>query len=292
MGELQALDAVGQRPGAEHVEQGVGDAHGHGAEQDLLPVRQQVTQRVLGGALLLGGLLEHRGLGHAGTHVQADGHQHGGAQEGDAPAEGEHLLLAQVGLKHQVQTIGAEEADRGAQVREGAIQGTLVGRGVLGGDQGRAGPFTGEPHALAGAADAQDHDGPCADLLIAGQASDQEGGDAHGHQGDDQRLLAAELVAEVAEQHGTERAGEERYGEGHESHQRGQGLVGLGDVREENRAEIAGGCDGIAVVVVEFDGGAHHRGGDDLGNGILLHRFGHSRGCACRHCPSSFSSCG
>ena len=82
-----------------NVEQGIGDTHGYGAEHDFLPVRQQVAQRVLGGALLFSGLLEHWGLRHAGTHVQANDHQHGGAQERDTPAEGNHLFLAQVGFE-------------------------------------------------------------------------------------------------------------------------------------------------------------------------------------------------
>ena len=238
---------------------------------------------MLGGALLFSGLLEHRGLRHAGTHVQADDHQHGGTQERDTPAEGNHLFLAQVGFEQQVQAVSAEEANRGAKVREGTVQGALVGRSVFGGDQRGTGPFAGEAHALAGTADAQNHDGPCANLLITGQAANQEGGDAHGHQGDNQRLLTAELVTEVAEQHGAERTGEERNGEGHEGHQRGEGLVGLGDVREEDHAEVASSGNGIAVVIVEFDGRTDHGSGDDLRNRILLHRFGHSRGCTCSH---------
>ena len=284
-GWLQDLDGVAQRPRAQHVEQRVCDAHGEGAEKHFLPVRQQRAQRVLHHAVLLDCLAEDRGLGHAQPHVQADDDEHCGAQERDTPAPGLHGRGSERGVEQQVQAVGAEEADRGAEVREGAVQGALVGRGVLGSDQRGTGPFAGETHALAGAADAQDDDGQGAQLLIAWQQADDERGDTHRHQGDDQRGLAADLVAEVAEQHGAERAGEERDGERQERVHRAQRRIGLRRGREENSAEIAGGCDGIAVVVVELDGGADHGGGDDLGNRVLLHRtgLGHGRGSSSRH---------
>ena len=264
--EAEGLDAVGQRPGAEHVEQGVGDAHGAGAEYDLLPVLGELLERGLHHAVLLDGLLEDRCLAHALTDDKAHDDEDRREEERDAPAPGDHGGLVEVGLKQQVHTVGAEEADGRAQVGEGAVEGALVGRRVLRGDQRGAGPLAGKAEALASTAEAEQHDGQRAEDVKAREQADDEGRDAHGHEGDDQRLLAAQLVAEVTEQQRAERAGQERDGEGDEGEQRGEEGILLGHVGEEDHSEVARRGDRIAVVVVELDGGAHHRGSDDLGN--------------------------
>ncbi len=129
----------------------------------------------------------------------------------------------------------------------------------------------------------QDDNRHAADLLITGQAAHQEGGDTHGQQSNHQRLLAAHLVTEVTEQHGAERTSQEGDSECGERHNLSQ--CRIGDVGEEDCAEVAGGCDGVTVVVIELDGSAHHRSGDDFRNRILLHGFRHGRSCTCRHNP-------
>ena len=187
--------------------------------------------------------------------------------------------------EQQVQAVRAEEADRGAEVREGTVKGALGSRSVLGGHQSGAGPFAGEAHTLACTAHTQDDNRHAADLLITGQAAHQEGGDTHGQQSNHQRLLAAHLVTEVTEQHGAERTSQEGDSECGERHNLSQ--CRIGDVGEEDRAEVAGGCDGVTVVVIELDGSTHHRSGDDLRNRILLHGFRHGRSCTCRHNPFS-----
>ena len=191
---------------------------------------------------------------------EADDHQDGGQQERHTPAPSQHRVLIVEGFEHEVGAVGQEEADRGAEVREGAVQGALVGRGVLGSDQRGTGPFAGETHALAGAADAQDDDGQGAQLLIAWQQADDERGDTHRHQGDDQRGLAAHAVAEMAEHQGSERACDERDGEGQQAHQQRDGGVVLRGEEDVREVVCRGGA--VGVEVIEFDGGTDHRRGD------------------------------
>ena len=66
---------------------------------------------------------------------------------------------------------------------------------VLGGDQCRAGPFAAQADALDETQQAEDGDCTNADLIVGGQAANQEGADTHGHQADDQRGLAAHAIA-------------------------------------------------------------------------------------------------
>ena len=51
-------------------------------------------------------------------------------------------------------------------------------------------------------------------MVVGRQHADQEGGDAHDHQGHHQHALAADLVAEVAEDHAADGARQEAHGEG------------------------------------------------------------------------------
>lgn len=130
-------------------------------------------------------------------------------------------------------------------------------------------------------ADAEEHENMCGGVHQqerSEEAEHQRGG-SHGKK----HLLAAHLVTEVTEQHGAERTSQEGDSECGERHNLSQ--CRIGDVGEEDCAEVAGGCDGVTVVVIELDGSTHHRSGDDLRNRILLHGFRHGRSCTCRHNP-------
>ncbi len=124
---------------------------------------------------------------------------------------------------------------------------------MLGGDEDRAAPLAAEADALDHAdADQQDRGGD-ADALVAGQQADRGGRDAHQEQGDDQGGLAAELVAEVAEDDAAERAGEEADPEGGEGDEGAEGAFEFG---EEHLVEDEGGGGSVDVEVEPLDGGA------------------------------------
>lgn len=108
----------------------------------------------------------------------------------------------------------------------------------------------------------QAEDGDCtnADLIVGGQAANQEGADTHGHQADDQRGLAAHAIAEVAEDQRAQRAGDEGDGEGQQAHQQCDGGVVLRGEEDVREVVCRGGA--VGVEVIEFDGGTDHRRGD------------------------------
>ena len=231
----------------------------------------QIAQRRFSGAVLGSGLLVNRRLAHAGANHQTDNDQQAGKQEGDAPSPGDHGFLAQRQAQQKVHTVCAEEADGRAQVGEATVQGALVGGGVLGRDKRGARPLARKAQALAGAAHAQQQNGNGPEHVVAGQKTDAEGRDAHHQQGRHQGFLTTQTVAEVAEQKAAEGARQKAHREGDEGKQSGQKRVGLGNVGEEDKAEIARRRNGVAVVVVELDCGADHGCDHDLRRRIALY---------------------
>ena len=105
-------------------------------------------KRGLDDLLLLLGHTEDRGLLHLDADDEADDHEDGGQQERHAPAPDKHRVIVVEGLQQEVGAVRQEEADRGAQLREGAVQRALVFRSVLGGHQRGAGPFAAKSDAL------------------------------------------------------------------------------------------------------------------------------------------------
>ena len=143
------LGAPCERPGGERVEQRVGHGHEERRLQHLLPgLAEHLGQRGLDDFLLLLGHAEDRGLLHVDSHDEADDHQHGGQQERHTPTPGTHRIGVIERLQHEVGAVRQEEADRGAELREGAVQRTLVFGRVLGGDQRSTGPFAAKADAL------------------------------------------------------------------------------------------------------------------------------------------------
>ena len=247
----------------------------------------QVAQRGLRGAVLSGGLLKDGSLAHAHAHHQADDHEQARQQERDTPAPGDHRVSGQQRIEQQVHTVRAEEANGRAEVRKAAEQRALVGRSVLGGHQRGAGPLAGKTQALAGAADAQQHDGRGAEHVVSGQQANAKRCGTHEHQGRDQGFLAAKAIAEVAEQQAAERTRQEAHREGDERQQRGEHRIGLGNIGEEDEPEAAGRGDGVAVVVVELDGRADHGCDHDLKSGVAFDlRLCGNHGCRGRHARS------
>ena len=108
-------------------------------------------------------------------------------------------------------------------------------------------------------------------MVVGRQAADQEGGNAHGEQGDHQRGLAAHAIAEMTEYQGAERAGDEGDGEGQQAGQQRDGRIG--GVSEEHLREIIRSGGAVCVKVVELDGSADHGCCDHGFDRIADHRL-------------------
>jgi hypothetical protein len=133
-------------------------------------------------------------------------------------------------------------------------------RGVLGGQQRGAAPLAADGEPLREPQQHQDDRCGDADRRRAGQQPDRDGRQAHQGQRGDQGALAAEPVAQVPEQRGPERAGEERHREGADGRDRARCRAERG---EEHRAEDEGGGRAVDEEVVELDRGARERGERD-----------------------------
>ena len=123
-------------------------------------------------------------------------------------------------------------------------------RRVLGRQQRRAAPFAAEPDALAEAQQAQQPGRERAGRGIAGQDADQGRRQAHDHHRRHQRRLAADAVAEMAEQERADRPRQEGDAEGQE------GVERLGLRRRLGKERLAdhqrrGGA--VNVKIIKFD---------------------------------------
>ena len=184
---------------------------------DFLPaLLEHFGQRRLDDLLLFLSHAEDRGLLHLHAHHKTDDHQHCGQQERHTPTPCQHRIVIVERFQQEVGAVRQEETDRSTQLREGAIQRTLVVRSVLGGHQSGTRPFAAQTDALHETAQAQ-RDSHNAPLAIGRQAADQERGDTHGQQRNHQCGLAAHAVAEMAEHQGSERTCNERDGEGQQA---------------------------------------------------------------------------
>ncbi|NYE02862.1 hypothetical protein BJY21_004046 [Kineosphaera limosa] len=175
-----------------------------------------------------------------------------------------------------------EEREGRAELRPHRHHPAFALRGVLRGEQRRAGPLATDGEALEEAGRDQQGRRPDADAVfehaegtgrVARQKTDTDRRSTHDEQRPDQRALAADPVAEVAEDDRADGPGEEGDGERREGRQhRGIGVC----CREEDRREDQR-CRGPEdEEVVELDRRTDRtRGRDPLQRGLAgLGRFG------------------
>ena len=246
----------------------------HGAQRELLDR-----------ALFLR-LDERLGFDQAQPHPQADDDHDGREEERHPPAPFEERLRSLAGavgvgeqeVDREEDAVGDDEAERRADLGERPVPGALSGRRVLGGHEGRARPLTAECEALREPQHEQHEGGPPADLLERGQASDEEGRDAHRQQRGDEGGLPAEPVAEVAEHDRADRARDHRRAEHRERREERGGVVAG---REEQDREDEDGRGRVGVEVVELDRRADEARGDDAR--ARVQRGGLGGGCSGGH---------
>lgn len=282
----EGLGRPGEGEGALEVG-GVDDRQHAGAEQDDLPVlAQHLGERQLHRALLRQHALHVFRLLQLQADHHADDDQHRREQERRAPAP-ENEVRGGQGAEGEERQGRQQVAGGRALLGEGGVQDAFALGRAFAGDQDRATPLAADRDALD---DTQRHQGdrcPDADLRIDRQQADAGRGDAHHDQGDHQGGLAADAVAEMAEDDPAQRASDEARPEGDEGQQGGQARIHVGG--EEYLAEHQGGGQAVDVEVVPLDGGADE-GGDTGPAGLLVQVGVFGRGRA-RHGSSPVYCC-
>ncbi|CUI51816.1 Uncharacterised protein [Achromobacter xylosoxidans] len=256
--QAHRLRGVGQHEGVGEIDAADGHgAHAHAQQHGAPGGAQHFLGRDLGAFLAF----EH--LGEVGRFIDADAdevadqQQYRADQERHAPAPADEIGFVQRGQQAEREQ-RQDQAGRAAQLRERGGEGAAPLRGVFARHQHRAAPFAADRQALRQAQQQQQGGGPQAGAGVAGQQADADRGQAHDDQGGHQRLLAADAVAQVAEDDAAQRARQEA---GRKGAERGHGAderIGRG---EEDLAEHQGGGGGVDVEVIPLDGGADEGGG-------------------------------
>ena len=278
--EPERLRAVAGEKCCAHVEEREQCGERAGGEEDLLGlvapgVHEREGPRCRVGAVGLLGRTEHRCLLDRQAHVEADADQNGAEQERNTPPVIEEDLVgvAEDGAGDEERGAGEDEGHGGAELREHRVQAAFAGRRVLRGEQGGTGPLAADRESLTETQQHQQDRCRDPDRRRAGQQSDHEGRDAHQDERGDQRLLAADPVTVVPEQHGAHRPGDERHGECREGSDRPGGGAEGG---KEHRGKHEGSGGAVDEEVVELDGRADATRDGHLADAgtALAHRCG------------------
>ncbi|MGX0963617.1 hypothetical protein AB7M63_004066 [Bradyrhizobium japonicum] len=148
-----------------------------------------------------------------------------------------------------------EIADGIADLHHAAEQAAAVRRAVLHHHQHGPAPFAAKADALEETQADQKQGRGDADLLIGRKQADQEGADAHHHDRDREHRLAANPVAVMTEDRGTEWPRQESDRVGAEGRDGGERGIAGG---EEDLVEHQRGRGAVDEEVVPFDRGADH----------------------------------
>ncbi|MNJ56586.1 hypothetical protein D3C77_521410 [compost metagenome] len=145
---------------------------------------------------------------------------------------------------------------------------------MLASHQYRTAPLPAHGNALDDAQQNQQHRRHGADLRIGGQQADAHRHHPHHHQGDHQRFLAPDTVANMTKDNAAQRPGEKAHGEGAEGGHGAEQLVVRG---KEQGPEHQRRSRGVDVKVVPLDHRADKGGGRSpawLGRSGRLHGSG------------------
>ena len=210
--DLERADAIGEHEGGEDIERCLLGHAGEGAENDLLRLPfDHLEDRGFLDLLFKHELGEHRRFHDSQADPEADPDQDQTQEKGHAPAPGQELI-ARHRAEGEHRQIGEEQPAGYAELRPRRDEAArVVGFAPFHRHQHRPAPFAADADALDEAQHGEDDRPPDADLVIGRHQCDQEGRDAHEHQGDDQRGLAADAIAIVAEDGRANRACQEAH---------------------------------------------------------------------------------
>ncbi|MCY1229240.1 hypothetical protein D9M72_415980 [compost metagenome] len=265
---MDGLGQVGDREHAEDVEEDPVDiARAHALEDIARVAPHHVDKGDLGLGIALLDHGEFRRLLDVEADIHAHEHHPRRDQEGDAPAPGQELRIGQ-GQRQQRHHAGCQaQSDRQPDLRQRRIEAPFARRRVLIGHQHRAAPFAAQADALQHAQQQQQDRRQDADAVVGRHQSDQEGGHAHDHQRDHQHALAADLVAEVPEDHAAQRPRDKAHRKGGVGQHGGHQRVIAGEVQ---LVEDQAGDHAVQEEVIPLDGGADHGRQRDLADRLFV----------------------
>src|SRR5262249_50104392 len=140
------------------------------------------------------------GLSDRQAHVEPEDHEHGAGQERDPPPKREELLIGEKVGQQDEAASREEEAERGAKLREHPVPCALARWRILRRQKHRATPLAPEPDTLAETTERKQRRRDDADRVVRRKGADGDRRHAHGQERRDQRGLATDAVAKVAEQ--------------------------------------------------------------------------------------------
>jgi len=225
-----------------------------------MAVAEALAQRGFGQRVFLAQAAEYRRFVQIHPAADRNGEQHGGQQEGNAPAPGPEIGVAQHLLQDDDLQRRGHHAERPHQLQHAGIEAAPAFRRVFGEVHRGAADLAADRQPLQHAQHQQQGGGEQADLLVSRQQADEHGRDAHQDDGDEEDGAPSVAVAERAEQRGAERADDHADAEGAEAGEQGGDRVVGG---EEEDAEIdRQRSEGQEVV--PFQKGAETGGDHDL----------------------------
>ena len=229
---------------------------------------EQDRDRHGGRRLAVQRLAEGRSLRNPQPHPQTQADQHGARHERNAPAPGPEIRIREEQAEQKEQPVRRQKAHRRAELRGRTEPCFPPLRGIFHRQQRCPAPFAAQPETLAKAQDAQEQRRDPADHRIGRQKGDQQGGNTHQHQRGDQRRLAPDPVAVMAEHDRADGPGKKGQPKAHEGEHRLRRRAFRG---KEQRTKHQRRRRGVDVEVIEFDRRAGKRGGQDAG--VLANRM-------------------
>ena len=258
--EPQLLGAVGEHENVHHVEGDVGRKARAERQHDLFRMAlQKLDERSLDHGATRLDPLEHRRLDYAEPDEETDADQHDTQEERNAPAPGEELVVGQ--LRYQGKDASRQKkADRNAELRKAAEESALAFGRALDDEQHRSAPLAPHAQTLDEAHRHEQYGRPDSDRVVGRQNADDERRDTHDHQRCDERHLASDAIAEMAEENGPERPRHVADRKGSEGRDRADQRV---ERRKEELAEDERRSGPVQKEVVPLDGGTHDRRDQD-----------------------------
>jgi hypothetical protein len=256
------IDQEGQRENGEDVIDDVlADAQAGAEQHRPRPLANDVHRGQLGGKLgLLHRSLEHRSLGDSVTNVPADDDEEAGQKERDPPAPSDEVRLALIAGHQRKQASRQQASERDARLRPARPEAAALGIPIFGRHQHRSTPFAADCEALDDAQQDEADRRPYTDRRVARQQADEHGCKPHQYEAPHQQFLAADAVAEMAEDDSAQRPGDEAHRVGRESQQGPDQRIERGEeqlVEDERRSRA------VEEEIVPFDRRANQARGDD-----------------------------
>ena len=231
----------------------------HQHQLRIAPARETFRQRRLRRFPLGLHLGEHRRFLELEPDVDRDRQQQNRHEERHSPAPrpktlGGHRVPGQVNHRE-----GKKESQRGRELDPAREQPAFARRRVFRDIRGRAAIFPAQRQALREPEHDQDHRRPEADRRIRRQHADQRGRQTHHDDGDEERVLPPDQVADPAKDQRAEGSHGKTHAKEREAREKPGGLVaGRKKQFPEKRGERA-----VDVEVVPLEDRAQRRGEDD-----------------------------